>query len=413
VTLLAAFAVAVVLVAAGAVLVAVQRRVLTEQLDETLVADAGRIVASMAGGGEPDLHVSADDDAVAEVVPAGAPAPTATVVRTNGGRRVVSRPFEVDGRELVVHVSAPLDDVDESVRALLVALAVLVPTATVVLAALVWMLVGRTLRPVEQIRTEVAGIGLGELGRRVPVPPGQDEIARLAGTMNEMLARLDASNRQQQQFVADASHELRTPLARMRTEIEVAQRADAGGPEVLASVLEEVGGLQRLTEDLLVLARTDAGVPGGDRRPVDLDDVVLEAARAVDARGRAVDTHQVSAAQVVGERDQLRRVVANLLDNAVVHAATTVTLSLTESGGRVVLTVTDDGAGIPVGHEDRVFERFGRVDEVRTPGRGGTGLGLAITRDLVERHGGTVTVDGNYRRGARFVVTLPSSGAAG
>jgi signal transduction histidine kinase len=173
-----------------------------------------------------------------------------------------------------------------------------------------------------------------------------------------MLARLDASNRQQQRFVADASHELRTPLARMRTEVEVAQRANAGGPEVLASVLEEVGGLQRLTDDLLVLARSDAGAPGGEPRPVDLDDVVLEEARAVDLRGRAVDTRQVSAAQVVGERDQLRRVVANLLDNAVVHAEERVTLSLTEEDGSVVFTVTDDGAGIPFDHHDQVFERF-------------------------------------------------------
>jgi signal transduction histidine kinase len=121
----------------------------------------------------------------------------------------------------------------------------------------------------------------------------------------------------------------------------------------------------------------------------------------------------VSAAQVVGEREQLRRVVANLLDNAVVHAEATVTLSLTESDGSVVLTVTDDGAGIPVDHQDQVFERFGRLDEARTAGRGGTGLGLAITRDLVERHGGTITVDPDYQRGARFVVTLPSSADAG
>jgi signal transduction histidine kinase len=412
VTLLAAVAVAVVLVAAGAVLVGVQRRVLLDQLDETLVADAGRIVVSMEGGREPDLRVSADDDAVAEVLPAEVPGATATVVRTISGRRVVSRPFELDGRRLVVRVAAPLDDVDESVRALLLTLAVLVPTATAVLAALVWLLVGRTLRPVEQIRAEVAGIGLDELGRRVPVPPGQDEIARLAGTMNEMLARLDASNRRQQRFVADASHELRTPLARMRTEIEVAQRANGGGPEVLGSVLEEVGGLQRLTEDLLVLARSDAGASPGERRPVDLEDVVLEQARVVDTRGRTVDTRQVSAAQVVGERDQLGRVIANLLDNAVVHAATTVTLSLAESDESVVLAVADDGPGIPVDRRDEVFERFGRLDEARSAGRGGTGLGLAITRDVVERHGGTITLDPDYRAGARFVVTLPSSAPA-
>ncbi len=126
--------------------------------------------------------MSTDDDAVAEVVPADAPAGTATVVRTSSGRRVVSRPFELDGRQLVVHVAAPLDDVDESVRALLLTLAILVPTATAALAALVWMLVGRTLRPVERIRAEVAEIGwatsvVGSRSRRgrtrSPASPGR------------------------------------------------------------------------------------------------------------------------------------------------------------------------------------------------------------------------------------------------
>ena len=179
-----------------------------------------------------------------------------------------------------MHVAAPLDDVDESVGALVATLAIIIPAVTAILAALVWMLVGRTLRPVERIRTEVSGIGLRELDRRVPQPPGRDEIARLAATMNEMLDRLDVSSRQQQQFVADASHELRTPLARIRSELELARReGDAADPEVVASLLEEVDGLQRLTEDLLVLAQLDAGVPARPGRPVDVDDVVLGGGR--------------------------------------------------------------------------------------------------------------------------------------
>jgi signal transduction histidine kinase len=429
VTLLAAVAVAFVLVVTGVVLVVVQRRVLTDQLDETLTADADRVVASMATGFEPDLQVSADDDAVAQIVTSDgrvifastptiettlAPTPEGPdpVTRTIEGQRVVSDQFEADGQDLVVHVAAPLDDVRDAVRALLVTLAFLIPIVTAVLAALVWLLVGRTLRPVEQMRAEVAGIGLGELDRRVPQPPGRDEIARLAGTMNEMLDRLDASNRQQQQFVADASHELRTPLARLRIEIEVAQGVDPNDDAVLGSLLEEVGNLQRLTDDLLVLARSDAGVADGEGRPVDLDDVVLEEVRAVDGRGRGIDTRRVSAAQVVGHRDQLRRVVANLLDNAVRHAANSVNLSLAETNGVVTLVVTDDGPGIPAGRHADVFERFGRLDESRTTDRGGTGLGLAIARDLVERHGGTIVVDPDYDAGARFVVTLPSSSAS-
>jgi signal transduction histidine kinase len=430
VTLLAAVAVAFVLVVTCVVLVVVQRRVLTDQLDETLTADAHRVVASMATGFEPDLQVSADDDAVAQIVTSDgrvifvstpriegttiAPTPEGPdpVTRTIEGQRVVSDRFEADGQYLVVHVAAPLDDVRDAVRALLVTLAFLIPIVTAVLAALVWLLVGRTLRPVEQIRAEVAGIGLGELDRRVPQPRGRDEIARLAGTMNEMLDRLDASNRQQQQFVADASHELRTPLARLRTEIEVARGVDPNDDAVLGSLLEEVSNLQRLTDDLLVLARNDAGALDGEGRPVDLDDVVLEEVRAVDARGRRIDTRQVSAAQVVGHRDQLRRVVANLLDNAVRHAANSVKLSLAETNGVVTLEVTDDGPGIPAGRHADVFERFGRLDEARTTDRGGTGLGLAIAHDLVERHGGTIVVDPDYDAGARFVVTLPSSSAS-
>jgi signal transduction histidine kinase len=268
---------------------------------------------------------------------------------------------------------------------------------------------------VEQIRGEVDGIGLGELDRRVPQPPGRDEIARLAGTMNEMLDRLDVSNRQQQRFVADASHELRTPLARLRTEIEVAQAAPAASTtdgEVLRSLHDEVDNLQRLTDDLLVLARNDAGVSDGAGRAVDLDDVVLEEVRAVDAHGLSLDTRRVSAAQVLGHREQLRRVVANLLDNAVRHAERSVTVRLAETDGVVQLEVADDGPGVPAGRQADVFERFGRLDESRTEGRGGTGLGLAIARDLVERHGGTIAVDSHYEAGARFVVTLPSTSAS-
>ena len=178
---------------------------------------------------------------------------------------------------------------------------------------------------------------------------------------------------------------------------------------LLASLLEEVDDLQRLTDDLLVLARVDAVVPAADGRPIDLDDVVLEAAQSLQQPGIAVNVRQVSAAQLVGHREQLRRVVSNLLDNAIRHATSEVTLTLSERDGAVTLTVTDDGPGIPPDRHADIFERFRRVDDARTAGRGGTGLGLAIARDLVEAHRGTITVDPDYRAGARFVVTLPAN----
>ena len=285
----------------------------------------------------------------------------------------------------------------------------IVPLAVVVLAALVWLVVGRTLRPVERMRAEVASIGLAELDRRVPEPPGDDEIARLAVTMNEMLARLEHAARRQQRFVADASHELRTPLTRMRTELEVDERhPDEADPAATRrSVLEEIAGLQRLIDDLLVLARTD-GEPTRRAEPVDLDDLVLEEIRAADGAPISIDGHAVSAAQVVGDRDELRRVVRNLLDNARRHATTAVSVELTERGGQAVLVVADDGPGVPAERRDEVFERFSRLDEARSGGAGRAGLGLAIVHDIVVRHGGTVVVADAPGGGARFVVALPS-----
>ena len=304
--------------------------------------------------------------------------------------------LQVDAAEL----PDALDDVDEAIAELVASLAWIIPLATVALAALVWFVVGRTLRPVERIRAEVAEIGLGELDHRVPEPPGDDEIARLAVTMNEMLARLEASARRQQQFVADAAHELRTPLTRMRTELEV----DAAR----ASQLDEIVALQRMIDDLLLLARGDAG---GARRAerVDLDDLVLDELRALPAPPPTVDRRGVSAAQVIGDRDELRRVVRNLLDNARRHATASVTVELAEGDGRATLAVTDDGPGIPTDRRAEVFERFSRLDAARSAGGGRAGLGLAIVHDIVARHGGTVTVDDGPAGGARFVVDLPTA----
>jgi signal transduction histidine kinase len=309
------------------------------------------------------------------------------------------------------------EDVDEATGALAGTLAVAVPVVVVALGGLIWWLVGRTLRPVEDIRAEVARIGGRDLHRRVPEPPSDDELGRLARTMNQMLARVEGATRRQQRFVADASHELRSPLTRMRATLEVdlahPDRADL--PATHRSVLEETVGLQHLVDDLLRLARSDAalpGEPGGPGEPgedlVDLDDVVLRLTRRHRADGRVtVDTGGVGAAQVVGDRAQLARAVANVVDNAVRYAASTVTLWLAEQGGEAVLAVADDGPGIPAADRERVFERFTRLDDARGATTGGAGLGLAIARDIVRRHGGTITVDPSPHPGARLVIRLP------
>ena len=316
----------------------------------------------------------------------------------------------VDG--VVIHTGTPIDDVEESVAALRTGLVIAIPAVAVVLGLLVWWLVGRTLRPVETIRAQVAGISGANLEQRVPVPATNDEISRLARTMNEMLDRVEDASDREQRFVGDASHELRSPLTRMRTELEV----DLAHPETAdlvathRSVLEEVAALQRLVEDLLELARSDSHSTTLRNEPVDLDDLVLaEAQRLRAASSVHVDTTHVSAAQVTGDADQLARAIRNLCDNATRHAATRITLTTSEHDGHARLEVIDDGPGIPAHERARVFERFARLDQARHTTSGGTGLGLAIALDIVERHGGTITIEAPASGGTTFVVALPAS----
>jgi signal transduction histidine kinase len=442
VTALAVVVVVAVLALSGVALALLQRHLLTDSLDDLLRERSNMVAFNAftlsAGLGADDsqrqwperLGRPGDDDTMAQIVlggrvvaasqgapstPLAAPPPAGRdqVLRGRPGLRVFSRAVNAPGDEaMVVHVAGSMEDIDGATRALVTTLAVAVPATALLLAALTWVLVGRTLGPVEAIRAEVADIGAGALDRRVPVPSGDDEIARLARTMNQMLARVEAASARQDRFVADASHELRGPLTRIRTELEVDQAHPAAAdPEATAaSVLEEVHALQRLVEDLLMLARGDAGAALPRPGPVDLDDVVMEEALRLRAAGTVtVDAGGVSAAQVTGDRAQLARAVANLVDNAARHARGTVTLTLAEQGGQAVLGVADDGPGIPAAASERVFERFTRLDAARSNGQaGGAGLGLAIARDIVARHGGTLTVDPGHHPGARLVMRLPA-----
>mgnify|MGYP001160601726 CR=1 FL=1 len=445
VTLVATVVVAVVLVVAGIGLVLAQRRSLTRSLEEALAREADSIVAAAEQGDVPEtLEVPGDDDAVGQVVVGStgtvvaatpnvdgraalveAPPPTSStrtvddVLEGGDNFLVVTRTVPSTSAPLVVEVGAPLDDVTDAVLALTRSLLVGVPIVVALLAALVWWLLGRTLRPVEAIRAEVSGIGGTDLHRRVPVPPGDDEVARLATTMNEMLGRVEAAAERQQRFVADASHELRSPLTRIRTEVEVDLAHPEGADPAATgrSVLEEVDGLQRLVDDLLLLARADADpVTAATGDAVDLADVVLEEVHRLPSRagGARVETAAVDPAVVRGHRDQLARLVRNLLENAVRHATgvVEVTTGVDEGGEWAILSVADDGPGIPTVDAERVFERFARVDDARSPGDGGAGLGLAIAREVAERHGGTIGLlprGAGALPGACFEVSLPSS----
>jgi len=231
--------------------------------------------------------------------------------------------------------------------------------------------------------------------------------------MNEMLGRLEDAYARQGRFVSDASHELQTPIASLRARLEV----DLTHPDPVnwldteRAALDDVTELQRLVEDLLTLARLSTETQESGREIVDLDDVVLREAERIQTRGRVrLDLHGVSSGQVEGAAPQLQRVIRNLLDNAERHATSTITLSVAERDHEVEVVVADDGPGIPIDARDRIFERFTRLDDVRTPQSEGTGLGLAIAREIAQAHDGTLTIEDN-EPGARFVLRLPAASA--
>ncbi|PZE87320.1 sensor histidine kinase [Curtobacterium sp. MCBD17_032] len=312
-----------------------------------------------------------------------------------------------DGTDGVLVVGVPLEDADAAVQTVTVLLVVAVPVVVALMSLVTWIVVGRALRPVDRMRREVDEVEGTNLHARVDEPGSGDEVDRLAATMNRMLGRLEASQQAQRQFVSDASHELRSPLATIRQHAEVAR----AHPEVtdvreLADVvLDEGARLQDLVESLLLLTRLDER--GRDRdRPLDLDDLVFAEA----SRPRTtvhVDVSGVAPARVRGDDRLLGRVVRNLVDNAVRHADGSVVVGLGSDGGDAVLTVDDDGHGVPEADRARVFDRFVRLDEGRARDAGGSGLGLAIVDAVVRGHGGTVAVSTAPGGGARFTVRLP------
>ncbi|MGN6409697.1 MAG: sensor histidine kinase [Curtobacterium sp.] len=397
-------------------------------------AESGLEQASARGEADGAAVVSGYEDVLVQVVSddgsvlahgddADPPAlPTADESRwTHDGERWLLVADEVDlpgGGDATLVYGVSLDQADAAVGAAVALLAVGVPVLVVVMGAVTWVVTGRSLRPVERMRTEVETIRAARPDARVAVPDTGDEIARLATTMNTMLDRLDRSAAGQRRFVSDASHELRSPIATIRQHAEVAaahpDRADV--VELSEVVRSEALRLQDLVNGLFELSRLDEG-DVGVRRPVDLDDLALDAVAR--ARGLLeaeppgsvrVDGSGIGPARVLGDERLLAAVVRNLVDNAVRHAAAPVVVALVEQDGCAVLTVDDDGAGIPAADRDRVFERLVRLDDARSRDAGGAGLGLAIVRDAVRAHGGDVVVTDSSLGGARFAVRIALGG---
>ncbi|WP_435830492.1 ATP-binding protein [Micromonospora echinospora] len=343
-----------------------------------------------------------------------------------GPVRVVSVPAGTPTDPLTVLVGKSMADVNQGARVVRFVLLVGIPLLVVILGGVTWRVVGATLRPVEALRSGAEEITGRANGGRLPVPASQDEIHRLAVTLNDMLARLEAARARQRAFLADAAHELRSPLTNMRTELEVAGRLGerTDWPVVARDLLADTERLSRLVDDLLLLARLDeaghagavavADAPGRAVRgrratgPVELTELV----RAVAARFPSPPVRVLPASGpqwTVGDPDELHRVVTNLIDNAVRHCRSTVVIEVTgdAAAGAHLVTVTDDGPGIPAADRERVFDRFTRLDDARDRDAGGAGLGLAIVRELVRLHDGTVRLS-DAEPGLRVSVCLPA-----
>ncbi len=435
-TAVATIVVAAVLAITAVALVVVQRGQLTANLDASLQQRADVLNADFAVNVSPMLLSTNDEDRAVQLVSldgvvlaatsnlAGQPPLATPPVTTDeiiesrddlplddDRYRFLSRRIQTAEGPAVLHVAENSDDLEDAIRTLTVALTVTIPTVVAILAAFIWWLTGRTLEPVDRMRAEVDSITTTNSDRRVQVPEHDDEISRLGVTMNRMLDRLaDASDRQRR-FVADAAHELRTPLTRMRAnlDIDLAQPDTADPFGTIHTVREETIELQGLLDDLLHLARSDAGRTPRHREPVDLDDIVMDEIHdlRISHPELTIDASEVSAAHLHANPDQLRRAVRNVFANAARYAEHTATIALGESTSEIVLTVTDDGPGIPKEHRDRIFERFSRLQDARTRHEGGAGLGLAITRDIIENHGGTIYYDTGHHDGAHFVIKIP------
>ncbi len=294
--------------------------------------------------------------------------------------------------------------------------------AAVVVAAMVaWLLANvltkAWLRSVDAAAESAHRIGTaGTLRERLFVPRDEDEVARLARAFNELLDKLESAHGTQQRFLADASHELRTPLTVLRGEIEVALRRERPAEEyreVLESSREEIERLARLTENLLSLARSDAGEGLVTRETVDL---AALCGRVCESAGAAAEAKRIRLAVdapepvfVNGDACALERVCLNLVENAIRYspAGESVMLSAVVEKGEAVLCVSDTGPGIGPEHLPHLFERFYRVDKARSREHGGAGLGLAIVEALVKAHGGSVVVSSAVGRGTTFTIRLP------
>jgi heavy metal sensor kinase len=319
------------------------------------------------------------------------------------------------GRRRVVVVAESLSHIEQSVRTVLILMLLAGPAAIAIASVGGWWLARKALGPVDRMTSEAAKIGIERLHERVAVPQAQDEIGRLAVTLNAMLDRLEEGVREKHRLIADASHELRTPLAVMRAELDVSLRGDElspAGRAVLESAREEVDTMSRTVNNLLTLAQVDEGRLELLTQRVLLRETLEAAAGPLRPLAAAKQLRldvEGDSEEVLADPQRLQQVLTNFIENAIKFSRPGGELGVTtwHAGDEAGVTVTDQGPGIPAEDRAHVFDRFYRVDGARGREVGGSGLGLAICREIAASHGGRVWVESEEGRGSAFSLALP------
>jgi signal transduction histidine kinase len=442
VTIAASSVLAAVLAIGAIALVALVHQSLVSNLDSAASTRARDVSSLVSSGSIPaTLPTQADDSSLIQVVDSSNSVLSASanvvgelpILRTHpqvasdtffsisslpvGNRsesfRVAVHPVTLASGRGWIYIATSLAQVDAAISSLAWSLAAALPTLIALVAVTVSLAVGRSLRPIERIRRQAVSIGT-DLSQRVPVPQSHDEVSRLAVTVNQMLERLQASAQRQKRFIGDASHELRSPLAALRAQVEVAlaqgERADA--VDTFQRVEAQAVRMTALIEDLLFLARTDEGRQRRSFEPIDLDEVVIGEFHRLEAQVTvAVRLARLDAVRTIGSPRDLARMIRNIGDNAARHARTEISIALKAQGDSAVITISNDGPPVPIEDQQRIFDRFTRLDDARSrrTGDGGSGLGLAIAQEIATAHGGQIAASllPNPQSGAAFVITLP------
>ncbi len=380
-----------------------------EDILSEIVRPDGRVVASSDAFGGTSVLSPSQLEAGSQGVVYFEPHPVRGI---ENDARLLARPVSTEEGDFVIVVGASTGDRAETLAGLVATFAIGGPLALILASALGYFVAGAAMRPVEAMRARASRITLDRAEERLPVPPADDEIGRLAGTLNEMLARIEQSLARQRAFVADAGHELRTPLAILRGELELGLRHSddpAATAAAIASAIEEADALQQLADGLLELARSDAAKLRLQRAETPVAELLERtrtrfAARA-EGEGRTIEVDAPGDLVWSLDPDRIGAAIGNLVENSLRHGGGPIRLAAARDGDELRLEVRDDGPGFPPDFVPKAFERFTRAESGRTTP--GTGLGLAIVAAIAEAHGGGAEIVPSVAHGAAVAVRIP------